>query len=362
MAVKQVDSQSGETAGLAATSRILRRSRQPDPVEPEESEIVLASNQAMAKQATLKSRSAAEVSRKQPAVSIVIPAYNEEHGIDPVLARLGTIMTASEVNYEIIVVDDGSQDNTAATAQQYPEVTVLQHGYNRGYGAALKTGIRHAQHNLICITDADGTYPNECIPTLVNRLAGGNCDMVVGARTGKNVAIPLVRRPAKWALGRLANFVAGVPIPDLNSGLRVFPRDMALQMFHILPDGFSFTTTITLAMLTNNYLVDYVPIDYHARIGHSKIRPIRDTLNFAQLALSIALYFRPLKLFLPFSALLWVVGIAWALFSSLVLGRLADVSTLVIIMTGIQVAVVGMLAELVNRRLPNAYRDDQCMD
>jgi hypothetical protein len=116
MAVKQVDSQSGETAGLAATSRILRRSRQPDPVEPEESEIVLASNQAMAKQATLKSRSAAEVSRKQPAVSIVIPAYNEEHGIDPVLARLGTIMTASEVNYEIIVVDDGSQDNTAATA------------------------------------------------------------------------------------------------------------------------------------------------------------------------------------------------------------------------------------------------------
>lgn len=301
---------------------------------------------------------AEETGNDRASVSIVIPAYNEERGIGPVLAQLCEIMKSSGVEYEIIVVDDGSKDGTAAAAEQHPGVTVLQHTANRGYGAALKTGIRHAQHGLICITDADGTYPNECIPHLLGKQAEGRYDMVVGARTGPNVAIPVARRPAKWALGRLANFVAGVPIPDLNSGLRVFHRDAALRMFNVLPDGFSFTTTITLAMLTNNYLVDYVPIDYHARIGKSKIRPIQDTLGFAQLALRIALYFRPLKLFLPLSGLLVVLAAAWALFSSLVLGQLADVTTLVIFMTGIQVAVVGLLSELINHRLPSSYRTD----
>jgi hypothetical protein len=183
-------------------------------------------------------------------------------------------------------------------------------------------------------------------------------DMVIGARTGENVAIPLVRRPAKWVINQLANYVAGEPIPDLNSGLRIFRLDAALRLFDILPDGFSFTTTITLAMLTNHYMVDYVPINYHARIGKSKIKPIQDTLNFVQLVFRIALYFAPLKIFLPFSGLLIGVAALWALFSRFVLGLLADVSTLVIAMTGIQIAMIGMLAELINRRLSNVYRKE----
>ena len=291
-------------------------------------------------------------------VSIVIPAYNEEHGIGSVLTQLQHVMADSDLDHEIIVVDDGSQDATAEVAEGYEGVTVLQHRGNRGYGAALKTGIRHAQHDLVGIIDADGTYPNERMPELVERLLNGGYDMVVGARTGEKVANSLIRRPAKWALGRLANLIAGEPIPDINSGLRVFRRQGVLRFFNMLPDGFSFTTTITLALLTNGYLVDYMPTNYHARIGRSKIRPVQDTLNFVQLILRIALYFAPLKIFLPLSGVLLLLALAWALFSKFVLGLLADVSTLVIVMTGIQVAVIGMLAELINRRLPNYYREE----
>jgi len=295
---------------------------------------------------------------KQSGLSIIVPAYNEELAIGAVLQQIRQAMESRALVYECLVVDDGSQDSTAEVAKQQAGVTVLQHRANRGYGASIKTGIRHAQYPLVCITDADGTYPSERIPDLVSRLVDGGYDMMVGARTGENVAMPLARRPAKWLIRRLASFMAAEAIPDLNSGLRVFRREAALRFLNILPDGFSFTTTITLAMLTNSYLVDYAPIDYHARIGSSKIRPIPDTLDFVQLVFRIALYFAPLKVFLPLSALLVLLAAGWALFSKFVLGELADVSAVVVAMAGLQVAVLGLLAELVNRRLPNYYRED----
>lgn len=291
-------------------------------------------------------------------ISVIIPAYNEGRGLGPVIEQLKSVLPAIHVDrWEIIVVDDGSLDDTLEVAKGYDSVTVLHHDTNMGYGAALKTGIRHSRYGLICITDADGTYPNESIPTLVNRLADGSYDMVVGSRTGENVNIPWIRRPAKWAIGRLANYVAATTIPDLNSGLRVFRRDICLKFFGLLPDGFSFTTTITLAMLQSGYRLDFVPIDYHKRVGKSKIRPVRDVLNFVQLVLRIALYFAPLKIFLPFSGLVVLLAIAWALFTHITMGKLADVSTLVIASTGLQIAVIGLLAELINRRLPNVYEE-----
>jgi glycosyltransferase involved in cell wall biosynthesis len=291
-------------------------------------------------------------------VSIIVPAYNEKHGLGGVLTQLGAIqaqMGAAGRAVEIVVVDDGSADGTAEVAQQHAGVTVIRHRVNRGYGAALKTGIRHAKGDWVCITDADGTYPNERIPDLAERALSGEFDMVVGARTGEKVAIPLRRRPAKWVIGQLANFVAGEPIPDLNSGLRIFDREAALRFFSILPDGFSFTTTITLGMLANGYLVDYVPINYLARVGRSKIRPLHDTLNFIQLVLRIALYFKPLKVFIPFSMALFALALVWAIFSKIAFGRLADVTTLVVATTAIQVFMIGMLAELINQRMPNVY-------
>jgi|TARA_B100001964_G_scaffold194682_1_gene218381 hypothetical protein len=183
--------------------------------------------------------------------------------------------------------------------------------------------------------------------------------MVVGARTGKSVKIPRLRRPAKWAINRLAELVAGQSIDDLNSGLRVFRRQVVPRFIRLLPDGFSFTSTITLAMLSNDYIVEYVPINYHVRVGRSKIRPVGDTLSFVGLVLRIGLYFAPLKIFLPISAILLLSAIGWGVFSKFVLGEVADISTTVIVMTAVQVGVVGLLAELINRRVPNLYPDQE---
>jgi glycosyltransferase involved in cell wall biosynthesis len=285
-------------------------------------------------------------------LSIIIPAYNEERGIAVVLKQLSRVCTRVDFPCEIIVVDDGSTDGTAARIESQEGVCLLQHRDNRGYGAALKTGIRHAKYDLICISDADGTYPHDIIPHLVDRINRADFDMVVGARIGDGAQIPLLRRPAKWALTQLAQAVAGEEIPDLNSGLRVFKRNAALKFMELLPQGFSYTTTITLAMITNGYLVDYIPIEYHARIGKSKIRPIRDTLRFIDLVLRIALYFAPLKIFLPLSGFLMALAVIWGVFSIVFLKRLADTSTIIIAMAAVQVAVVGLLAELIVKLVP----------
>lgn len=291
-------------------------------------------------------------------ISIVIPAYNEEHGILPVLDQITDILAATTWTYEIIVVDDGSRDRTTEVLASHHDITLIQHVSNHGYGASLKTGIRHAQYSLVCITDADGSYPNEQIIPLAEHLLAHEYDMVVGARTGENVAIPLVRRPAKWFIGQMANFVGNQRIPDINSGLRVFRRPIAMSFQSLLPNGFSFTTTITLGMLVNNYLVDFLPINYHPRIGKSKIRPFHDTLNFMQLILRIGLYFAPLKLFLPLSGIILVIAIMWGMFTHMVLGRLADVSTMVLVMAALQIAAIGLLAELINHRIPSSFRKE----
>jgi glycosyltransferase involved in cell wall biosynthesis len=236
--------------------------------------------------------------------SVVIPAFNEEKGIVPTLRELREVLAG--LDYELVVVDDGSKDRTAELARA-EGVIVIQQPLNRGYGASLKTGIRRAKHDVIVITDADGTYPASAIPALV---AGCETyEMVVGARVGSNVAIPLVRRPAKWMLGKLASYLAGRPIPDLNSGLRAMRRDLVRQYEHLLPSGFSFTTTITLSALCRDHLVRFDPIDYRAREGESKIRP-RHAYDFFLLILRTIVYFNPLKIFLPVGLAFFLAGLA----------------------------------------------------
>jgi glycosyltransferase involved in cell wall biosynthesis len=281
--------------------------------------------------------------------TILIPAYNEEDGIGPVLHQLNRVMGDSGIEYEILVVDDGSRDKTAEVVRGH-DVQLVQHSVNRGYGAALKTGLRRAKHELIVITDADGTYPNERIPALIGEMR--DCDMVVGARTGENTHVPLVRRPAKWFITRLAESISGSVIPDLNSGLRVFRKSLAIEFYHLFPQGFSFTTTITLAMLSNDYRVKFIPIDYHARVGSSKIRPVRDTANFVHLILRTVMYFAPLRIFLRLAILLFTASIVVGAYSLLVLGRLMDVTVVVLAVAGLQAAMTGMLADLVDKRIP----------
>lgn len=289
---------------------------------------------------------------ESPQLSVVIPAYNEAEGIAAVLSELDGVLREGGLAYEILVVDDGSTDQTAAIAGQSSagrdNQRVLEHGINRGYGAALKTGLRAARSEWVVITDADGTYPNDRIPELAAMMP--DWDMVVGARTGDDVRVPLVRRPAKWALNALAQMLLGTRIPDMNSGLRVFRRDLALHFLPILPDRFSFTTTITLAMLSEGYRVAFVPIDYFARTGRSKIRPLYDTLNFLQLIIRTVLYFNPLKIFLPLSAFFFVAGLGVGLVSKLVFGRLLDVTTIVLLGTSVQILMLGMLADLIDKR------------
>ena len=293
------------------------------------------------------------------AVSVVLPVYNEEEGLALVLDQLYDILPRCGLSeLEIIVVDDGSDDETSKIAGSYNEIDLIRHNVNRGYGAALKTGIYNARYDLIVITDADGTYPNERITDMIARMVEGNYDMVVGSRIGADVTIPILRQPAKWAIRLLAKYVTGEPIPDLNSGMRIFRRDIAKRFASILPQGFSFTTTITLAMLANGYRVDYLPIDYYKRIGRSKIRPVQDTLNFFGLVTRIALYFYPLKMFLPMSVSLLGLAFIWALLSHYVFGRLADVSTLILVISSIQIGAIGLLAELINKRLPNYFREE----
>lgn len=282
-----------------------------------------------------------------PPVTIVVPAYNEENGIGPVIAELRRLDPA----WEILVVDDGSTDGTSRAVEAIG-CRVVRHRTNRGYGAALKTGIDAARAPWIVITDADGTYPNERIPELVRDLT--DYDMVVGARIGKSVAIPLVRKPAKWALNTLANYLSEARIPDLNSGLRAFRKDEVRRFFDILPSGFSFTTTITLAFHVNDRFVKYVPIDYHKRQGKSKIRPIQDTLNFAALILRTVLYFRPLKIFLPVAVFLLLAGIGILVWSWKFTPKIMDATVSILLVSSLQMAAVGLLADLIDKRAGRA--------
>jgi glycosyltransferase involved in cell wall biosynthesis len=280
-------------------------------------------------------------------LSLIIPAYNEEEGIDKVLNDLKFLGD----DCEIIVVDDGSEDNTCEIIKKYENIKLLKHESNSGYGASLKTGIRNAKADVIVIMDADGTYPNERIPELVQILCEGDIDMLVGARTGDNANIPLIRKPAKWVINKIADYLSGVKIPDLNSGFRVMKKNVLGKYIRFLPDGFSFTTTITLALLTNGHSVKYVPIDYFKRSGKSKIRPIKDTLNFIQLIVRTVMYFDPLKIFIPLSLMLVAISIFILIGSWVFLEKTMDVTFGVILMTAIMVMSIGMLADLIDKRI-----------
>jgi len=278
--------------------------------------------------------------------TIVVPAYNEAEGLGETLARLKEVRETSELEFEVIVVDDGSTDETARIAED-AGVRLLRHKVNRGYGAALKTGIAGASSDKIVIIDADLTYPAERIPELVAGL--DEADMAVGARTGTSVEIPFSRRPAKWVLRVLANRVAGRRIPDLNSGLRAVRREMLERYLHLCPDGFSFTTTLTLAGICDGREVVFVPIDYRKRTGKSKIHPIRDTSNFLVLILRTAAYFEPLRVFLPAALLSGVLSSGLLLYYFVKDGGVSDTGVLASVVT-ILIFMMGILADLVVRR------------
>ena len=301
------------------------------------------------------------LSRSNPEpVSVVIPAYDEEASVERVAAQVQQVLNEAAIPHEVIIVDDGSTDGTSAAAAR-SGARVIRHQRNRGYGASLKTGILAARYDAIVITDADGTYPIDCIPELL--LALREADLVIGARINQNVKIPLTRRPAKWILRRLAEYVAGESIPDLNSGLRAFRRSAMEPYFPILPSRFSFTTTQTLAMLCDQYRVETIPIDYYRREGKSKIVPW-DFMTFVSLVLRVSMLFNPLKVFVPpalvclalgglklildlIFAIMRAGGLSW----SLLLMPTISTSALILVLAGIQMLLIGMMSDAVARRM-----------
>ena len=275
--------------------------------------------------------------------SIIVPVYNEEESIEKVLSELKKYLSQG---CEIIAVNDGSTDGSKKILERVPEIKLVNHEKNLGYGAALKSGVRTARGEYILIIDADGSYPAGSVSELLRRQE--SYDMVVGARTNPQSQIPLARKPAKWLLNQMANYLTGAKIPDLNSGLRIIKKDVLKKFWHLLPDGFSFTTTLTLALLTNGYKIKYLPVDYYKRKGKSKMKPIH-FLDFLQLIVKSALYFNPLKIFLPASLVILLAAIIIGGYTLFFAQRFADTTFIILCATALQTFFFGLLAELIIR-------------
>jgi len=277
-----------------------------------------------------------------PGVSVLVPLYNEVGCIEQTLRDIHHHLGQAGIPHQIIVIDDASTDGSGDLAKPLCDL-LLRHGRNRGYGGALKTGIAAASHELILTTDADGTYPIDQMPAVYQALQ--HADMVVGARIGAELNHPLVRRPAKWVLRMMAMYVTGDYIPDFNSGLRGFRRSRVTPYLPITPDGFSISTTITMAFHVHRLRMVYLPINYYKRIGDSKIVPY-DFVVFFKLILRLALLFKPLRLFLPPAAVL--LGLA-AWLSLPALGGAPCLPGVAAALAGLGLLATGVAAAWVNR-------------
>ncbi|MHB8670659.1 MAG: glycosyltransferase family 2 protein [Acidimicrobiales bacterium] len=278
-------------------------------------------------------------------VSVVLPVYNERGHLGTEIDRIRAAMEASPYTYEIIVVDDGSTDGSGEALRSLDGIRLVQFAHNRGSGSARRAGTRAAHGRYVVWTDVDMTYPNADIPRLVKEMEGH--DQVVGARTSEQGTLKALRIPTKWFIRRLASYLTETSIPDLNSGLRVFRRDVALQFLHLLPAGFSCVTTMTMTFLSNGYSVKFVPIDYAPRAGHSKFHWWTDTRRYLRQVLRMILMYNPLKVFLPVGLTLLGVGggkLVWDLFDKHF--RVAT-NTIVVLFTALVVVMVGMLSDLI---------------
>ena len=282
------------------------------------------------------------VAAAAPRISIVIPAHNEESAIGDVLARLYAELPPGVT--EVIVVDDGSTDRTAELAER-AGARVLRHPQNRGYGASLKTGIRQAEGDYVLTMDADGQHRLEDVAKLCVAVREGHApDCVIGHRTAL-VHSPLWRMPGKWFLTRMARILTQRKIPDLNSGLRIVRRDVLLKYIHLCPAGYSFSTTITMTMLSRNYAVSFVPITVSPRIGKSLVN-VRAGFQTIMLVLRLATLFNPLRVFLPLSLFLIVGGVAWTIPYTLS-GHGITIAAMLLIVTGVVLFGLGLICDQV---------------
>ena len=286
-------------------------------------------------------------------LSVLVPAYNEADGIVATIRKLREVLEPTGLVHEILVVDDGSTDGTGERAEA-AGAQVIRQPRNGGYGLALKTALHRARYEWCAILDADGSYPIERLPDLLAHVPA--FDMVVGARDRFYDALP--KRLGRFFLLKAVQYAVRRPVPDVNSGMRVFRKDVALAHENRISSGFSFTTTLTLNMMLEDCFVHYVPIQYAARIGKSKVRIGIDTVRIVRIVLQALLYYDPFKVFLPLCVLALAAG-------ALVGGALALVQPSagllflgLAVLTAVLLAAMGMIAEAIRlHRVGGARRE-----
>ncbi|HEX2805503.1 MAG TPA: glycosyltransferase family 2 protein [Kineosporiaceae bacterium] len=294
--------------------------------------------------------------------TVVLPCFNEADHVLAELQRITGSLDASGLTYELLAVDDASTDETLAVlraaAVTMPTVRVLAFRRNGGSGTVRRIGTQQARGEIVVWTDADMSYPNERIPEFVQALLDDpSYDQVVGARTSEEGSYKWLRLPAKWFIRKVAERLTNQKIPDLNSGLRAFRRSVALPYLRLLPSGFSCVTTITLAFLSNQHDVRYVPIDYAKRAGTSKFHFTRDAYRYILQVLRMVMYFDPLKVLMPPALWLLLIGFVKGVVDMVRHPFYFPASTVLIVLSSLIIASMALLADLVVRSRGDAGGD-----
>ena len=274
---------------------------------------------------------------------MIIPAFNEDVVIGNVVKQIRAVVNKLDKNHEIIVIDDGSADNTAQSARD-AGATVIQHPYNIGNGAAVKTGIRHARGKILVTIDGDGQHDPNDIIKLVNQI--GPYDMVVGSRNRESDTAAH-RDVANMVFNSLATYISGRKIEDLTSGFRAIKTHIARQFVYLLPNQFSYPSTITLSIVRAGYSLGYESIRFSRREGKtkSKIKPLQDGLRFLMIILKIAVFYAPLKIFVPLSIIIFLLGVSYGLMRIFVLSAPYGQTSALLMSTAVLTFLVGLVSE-----------------
>jgi len=281
------------------------------------------------------------IMKQRTSISIIVPAYNEEDAIRFSLDKF--IAGGYHEKYEVIYINDGSTDRTKEIIQEYP-VKLYNHNMNKGYGAALKTGIRKATGDKVVILDSDGQHDPSYLNQLIDMLE--DYDMVIGERDDDSFQVKR-RQSGKHIIKKVGEYLVEQKLPDYNSGFRGFDRKLILEMLHMMPNGFSLSTTSTLAFLKEGYTIGTFPISVTERIGRkSNVKMVKDGSKTILLLFRIIMLFNPLKIFFPFSLVMSALGLAWGISGYFISGRLPN-SAVLILVFGMIMFFIGLLADQV---------------